>query len=145
MYEETPTCVNSDNWHLVMEFEMNSIRHKQTWDLVKLSKNQHALLCKWVFRLKEMFDSGFWQEYGVEFDKIFSGEIDHPLVSTYVATEDLGLIRLDVKMTFLHGDLEEEIYMEQPKGFVVPDQERIVCRLKKSLYGLKQDPRQWYQ
>jgi ATP-binding cassette subfamily B (MDR/TAP) protein 1 len=49
-----------------------------------------------------------------------------------------------VKTTFLHGDLEEEIYMEQPKGFVVASKERQVCRLKKSLYGLKQAPRQWY-
>ena len=52
-----------------------------------------------------------------------------------VAADNLELIQLDVKMTFLHGDLQEEIYMEQPKGFVATDQEHLVCRLKKSLYG----------
>ena len=62
-----------------------------------------------------------------------------------VAAGNLELIQLDVKMTFLHGDLQEEIYMEQPKGFVVSGQEHLVCRLKKSLSGLKQAPRQWYK
>ena len=54
-----------------------------------------------------------------------------------VATENLELIQLDVKTTFPHGDLKEEIYMEQPKGFVASGQEHLVCRLKKSLYDLK--------
>lgn len=61
-----------------------------------------------------------------------------------MATEDSHLEQLDVKTTFLHGDLEKEIYMEQPQGFKVKGKENLVCRLKKSLYGLKQAPRQWY-
>jgi hypothetical protein len=52
---------------------------------------------------------------------------------------------MDVKTTFLHGDMEEEIYMKQPKGFVVKGKKEMVCKLKKSLYGLKQSPRMWYQ
>jgi len=52
---------------------------------------------------------------------------------------------MDVKITFLHGNLEEEIYMKQPDGFLVEGKEDYVCRLRKSLYGLKQAPRQWYK
>ena len=62
-----------------------------------------------------------------------------------VAVENLHLEQLDVKTTFLHGDLEENLYMIQPKGFIVQGQENLVCKLRKSLYSLKQAPRQWYK
>ena len=65
-------------------------------------------------------------------------------ILSLAAKQDLEVEQLDVKMTFLHGDLEEEIYMEQPEGFVELGKEHLVCRLKKSLYGLKQASRQWY-
>ena len=58
---------------------------------------------------------------------------------------DLELEWVDVKTAFLHGELEEEIYMDQPEGFIVPGKEKFVCKLKRSLYGLKQSPRQWYK
>ena len=61
-------------------------------------------------------------------------------VLSIVATKDLHLEQLDVKTTFLHGDLDEEIYMAQPQGFDVKGKENIVCKLKKSLYGLKKTP-----
>ena len=62
-----------------------------------------------------------------------------------VASLNLELEQMDVKTAFLHGDLHEEIYMEQPEGFKVSEKENLVCKLKKSLYGLKQAPRQWYK
>ena len=61
------------------------------------------------------------------------------------ATFDFEVEQMDVKTTFLHGDLEKEIYMKQPEGFVVKRMKDMVCKLKKSLYGLKQSPRMWYQ
>ena len=65
------------------------------------------------------------------------------LVLGIVAVENLHLEKLDVKTVFLHGDLEEDLYMIQPEGFIVQGQENLVCKLRKNLYGLKQAPRQW--
>jgi hypothetical protein len=66
-------------------------------------------------------------------------------VLALVAHYDMALEQMDVNTAFLHGDLEEQIYMEQPEGFNQPGQEHLVCKLKKSLYELKQSPRQWYK
>ena len=119
---------------------MHSIRANKTWDLVELPKNRCALPCKWVYRLKEMSDStnpmykarlvakGFRQEYGVDFDEIFSPIVKMTtlrLMLSVVAADNLELIQLDVKTAFLHGDLQEEIYMEQLKGFVAPPAKNI--------------------
>ena len=62
-----------------------------------------------------------------------------------IAAENIHLEQLNVTTAFLHGDLDEEIFMAQPKGFEVQDKENLVCKLHKSLYGLKQAPRQWYK
>ena len=67
------------------------------------------------------------------------------LIMAIVAAKDLEIIQLDVKTAFLYGDLQEEIYMAQPEGFVIPGKEEAVCRLIKSLYGLKQASRAWNQ
>ena len=66
------------------------------------------------------------------------------MVQSIATSMDLEVEQLDVKMVFLHGDLEEQIYMQQPEGFVKKGKEHLVCRLKKILYGLKQSPWQWY-
>ena len=89
---------------------------------------------------------GFAQKKGIDFDEIFSLLVKMTsirIVLSIVATEDLHLEQLDVKTTFLHGDLDEEIYMAQPHGFEVKGKENLVCRLKKTLYGLKKAP--WKQ
>ena len=72
----------------------------------------------------------------------------HSSIRTFfsiVAMHDLELELLDVKTAFLYGEFEEEIYMDQPEGFIVPGKNNYVCKLKKSLYSLKQSPRQWYK
>ena len=61
------------------------------------------------------------------------------------ASLDLEIKQMDVKTALLYGDLDKEIYMEQPEGFTVKEKEDYVCKLNKSLYGLKQAPRQWYK
>jgi hypothetical protein len=139
-----------------MESEMNFIRMNGTWDLVKLPRNWKALSCKRVYRLKQVSDSsspkykariiakGFRQEYGVDFDEVFSLVVKMTTLRFLlgvIALEDSEFLQLHVKMTFLHGDLDEEIYMEQPQGFALPGREHLVCRLRKSLYGFKQAPR----
>jgi hypothetical protein len=84
----------------------------------------------------------------VDYNDVFSPVVKHSSTRTFfgiVAMRDLELEQLDVKTAFLHGELEEEIYMDQPEGFIVPGKEDLVCNLKRSLYGLKQSPRQWYK
>ena len=91
---------------------------------------------------------GFSQKKGVDLEEIFSPVVKMSSIRVVLglaASLDLEIEQLDVKTAFLHGDLEEEIYMEQPEGFQVPGKEHLVCRLTKSLYGLKQAPRQWYK
>jgi ATP-binding cassette subfamily B (MDR/TAP) protein 1 len=83
---------------------------------------------------------GFQQEYSMDFDEVFSSVVKMitlRFLFGVVAHEDLELLQLDVKTTFLHGDLDEDIYMEQPQGFASPGREHPVCRLRKSFYGLK--------
>jgi hypothetical protein len=123
-----------------------------------LSAGKRALHNKWVYKLKEedggktwykarLVLKGFAQKKGIDFDEIFSLVFKMTSIRTIlslVAVEDLHLEQLDVKTTFLHGDLEEEIYMQQPQGYEVKEKENLVCRLKKSLYGLNKAPRKWY-
>ena len=87
----------------------------------------------------------FEQKKGIDFDEIFSPVFKMTsilTISSIGASLDLEVEQLDVKTAFLHGDLEEEIYMEQPEGFEVSGMKHMVCKLNKSLYVLKQAPRQ---
>ena len=94
-----------------------------------------------------MVVKGFQQREGIDFTEIFSLVMKLTTsrsVLSIVAADDLHLEQLDVKTAFLHGDLEEGIYMMQPHGYIMSEKEQLVCKLKKSLYGLKQAPRQQY-
>ena len=122
----------------------------QTWDLVQLPKGKKEIGCKWVFAKNEdssgirykarLVAKDYAQKEGIDYNEIFSPMVKHSSVRillALVAQFNLELAQLDVKTAFLHGDLEEEIYMAQPVGFRVVGQQHLVCRLKKSLYGLK--------
>jgi len=91
---------------------------------------------------------GYSQIDGVDFNEVFSPVMKHTFIRVLlvmVAWFDLELKKLDVKITFLHGKLEEQIFLHQSEAFVIEGKEDHVCRLKKkSLHGLKQAPRQWY-
>jgi ATP-binding cassette subfamily B (MDR/TAP) protein 1 len=84
----------------------------------------------------------------IDYSEIFSPVVKLTTIRVVlgiVAAENLHLEQLDVKTAFLHGELEEDIYMQQPEGFAIQGKENQICKLKKSLYGLKQAPRQWYK
>ena len=88
---------------------------------------------------------GYAQREGIDYNEVFSPVVKHSFIRILLAlvTQYLyELNQLDVKTAFLHGNLEEEIYMAQPLGFKVTGKEKLVCKLEKSLYGLKQSPRQ---
>ena len=131
-----------------------------TWELVSLPKGQKPVGSKWVFKIKENADGsierykarivaqGFSQKPHLDYTETFAPVAKFASLQTILAIaaiEDMELHHMDVSSAFLNGDLEEDIYMAQPEGFVEPGQEHLVCHLKKSLYGLKQSPRQWYQ
>lgn len=96
---------------------------------------------------QDWWQEGFTQKEGIDFNEIFSQVVKHSLIRillAMVALFDLELEQMDVKTAYLHGNLEEKILMSQPEGFEEKGHEGYVCLLQKSLYGLKQSPRQWY-
>jgi transposase InsO family protein len=159
-YQDAMQHDQKKQWLEAMQDEMKSLHENHTYDLVKLPKGKRALKNKWVFRCKiepnrsqprykaRLVVKGFSQKKGIDFDEIFSPVVKMSsirVVLSLAAKMNLEIEQLDVKTAFLHGDLEEEIYMEQPEGFSAKGKEHLVCRLKKSLYGLKQAPRLWYK
>ncbi|KAG8489132.1 hypothetical protein CXB51_017197 [Gossypium anomalum] len=122
------------------------------------SNYSEAISCedleKWMFAMQEeiykarLVTKGYSQIPGVDFTDLFSPVVKHSSIRALlgiVAMHDLELEQLDVKTIFLHRELEEDIYMQQPEGFTVSEKENYVCLLKKFLYGLKQSPKQWYK
>uniref|UniRef100_A0A2N9J1S8 Integrase catalytic domain-containing protein n=1 Tax=Fagus sylvatica TaxID=28930 RepID=A0A2N9J1S8_FAGSY len=158
-FQEVQSHKDKQGWMKVMHEEMNSLHKNNTYELVELPKGKKALRNKWVFKLKKdgeklvkykarLVVKGFNKKQGIDFDEIFSPMVKMSSIRVILgltASLDLELEQMDVKTAFLHGDLEEEIYMVQPEGFEAKGKEHKVCRLKKSLYGLKQAPRQWYK
>eukprot|EP00253_Pinus_taeda_P027535 PITA_27535 len=141
-----------------MNEEYHSLLANDTWDLVPLPKGRKLVRCKWVYRTKygpdgkvdkhkaRLVAKGFSQVEGIDYNETFSPVAKMNsirLVLSLAASLKWEVHQMDVKSAFLHGDLHEEIYMEQPIGFIQTDSS-LVCRLKKSLYGLKQAPRAWY-
>ncbi|KAL0434586.1 UNVERIFIED_CONTAM: Retrovirus-related Pol polyprotein from transposon TNT 1-94 [Sesamum radiatum] len=147
-------------WKEAINSEIESIMQNHTWELMDLPPGSTPLGCKWILKRKYKADGsidkykarlvakGFKQKEGLDFFDTYSPVTRITSIRVLIAIAalyDLEIHQMDVKTAFLNGELDEEIYMEQPEGFVVPGQEKKVCRLVKSLYGLKQAPKQWHE
>ena len=147
-------------WQEAAQAEYNALLEHGVWDLAECPADRKPIGCGWVFRIKYKADGtvehykahlvakGFAQKPHLDYTETFAPVVKFASLRTIIAVaamEDLELDSMDISSAFLNGDLDEEIYMSQPEGFAVPGKEHLVCRLKKSLYGLKQSPRQWYQ
>jgi hypothetical protein len=157
-YTEVDVSGDREKWVVAMQEEMQTLQKNGTWDIIRLSIEKKAIHCKWIFKRKEgsspskatrfkarLVAKGFSQIPSIGYNDVFSLVVKHSSIRALlgiVAMHDLELEQLDVKTAFLHDDLEE-IYMDQLEGFIVPGKENFVCKLKKSLYDLKQSPRQW--
>ena len=152
-------ALSHPGWRSAMIEQRDALNENGTWHLVHLPTGKKAIGCRWVFavkvnqdgfvaRLKEcLVAKGYAQTYGVDYSNTFSPVAKMTSVRLFIsqlATHNLDLHQLDIKNVFLHDDLQEEVYMEQPLGFVAQGEIGKVCRLRKSLYNLKQSPRAWF-
>jgi transposase InsO family protein len=157
-YKEAVDSLQSSMWKQAMNEELQSLHEYRTWTLETPPKGTVTIPCKWVYKVKtdargniERFKArivakGFKQRPGIDFDQVWAPVSKHSSLRTLlaiVADKNLELDQLDVKTAFLNGDLEEELWMDQPEGYVQGSQQ-IKCRLHKALYGLKQAPRAWF-
>jgi hypothetical protein len=146
-------------WRMAMLEEMQALDKNNTWVLTTLPPNKKVVGCKWVFTIKQnsegkverykarLVAKGYSQTYGVDYDETFAPVAKMNTIRTLIsvaANRKWKLFQLDVKNAFLHGELQEEVYMEIPPGFNTRETEGKVCKLRKSLYGLKQSPRAWF-
>ncbi|CAA7030339.1 unnamed protein product [Microthlaspi erraticum] len=147
-------------WCEAMDVEIVALEETDTWDVVSLPPDKHCIGCKWVFKIKFLADGsverhkarlvakGYTQEEGVDYNETFSPVVkltSVKLVLALAAVFGLSLTQLDISNAFLNGDLDEEIYMKLPPGYASKQGDlppNAVCKLKKSLYGLKQASRQ---
>ena len=158
-FSQAVESVNSTKWIDAMKDELKSMEQNEVWDLVKLPEGCKRVGCKWVFKTKRdsygnierhkarLVAKGYTQKDGIDYKETFSPVSKKDslrIIMALVAHYDLELHQMDVKTAFLNGNLEEEVYMDQPEGFSVKGKEDMVCKLKRSIYGLKQASRQWY-
>ena len=135
------------------------MKDNDVWDLVPLPEGVKPIGCKWIFKTKRdskgdverykacLVAKGYTQKEGIDYKETFSPvslKDSFRTIMALVAHFDLELHQMDVKTAFLNGDIDETIYMVQLENFVSRDTKRMVCKLKKSIYGLKQASCQWY-
>ncbi|KAJ0466590.1 putative RNA-directed DNA polymerase [Helianthus annuus] len=146
-------------WREAMEKEVKSLQDNGTWTLEELPSGKKAIDSKWIYKIKHRPDGtidrykarlvakGYTQMEGVDYHDTFAPVAKLVTVRTLLALavkKNWFIHQLDVNNAFLHGDLDEEVYMKIPQGFIQENEKRV-CRLRKSMYGLKQASRNWYQ
>jgi len=160
--EVEPICfeqvVGNPKWDNAMDKEMTTLDANATRELVALLEDKKAIGCKWVYEVKHnangfvsryktrLVAKGYAQTYGIDYEETYNPVAKITTVRAIIAmatTKGWSLHQMDVKNVFLHGNLQEKVYMEQPPGYVDQTHPHLVYRLKKTLYGLKQAPRAW--
>ena len=149
---------NAQEWKQAADVEYSALVENKTWDLVDLPTGCQVIGCRWLFKVKHtstgeiekfkgrLVAKGYAQRYGIDYVETFSQVVKFSTIRAllaYAVENDMKIHQMDVITAFLNGDLNEDIYMEQPEGYAVKGKEHLVCKLRKSLYGLKQSPRCW--
>ena len=157
-YEEAMDDIDAHHWVQAMKSELDSIYSNKVWDLVKAPNDIKPVGCNWVYKRKRGIDGkvetfktrlvtkGYTQKEGIDYDETFSSIAmlkSIRILLSIAAHYDYEIWQMDVKTVFLNGNLEEEIYIMQPESFIAKNQEHMVCKLKRSIYGLKQASRSW--
>ncbi|KAJ9566729.1 hypothetical protein OSB04_002695 [Centaurea solstitialis] len=157
-YGEAVSGSESEQWQEAMKAEMQSMYDNQVWELTDLPQHCRAVGRKWVFKKKTDMDGnvhtfkarlvakGFTQTHGIDYDETFSPVAMLKSIRILMAISayfNYEIWQMDVKTAFLNGKLTEDVYMEQPEGFIDPKNPNKVCKLLKSIYGLKQASRSW--
>ncbi|GJU64286.1 putative ribonuclease H-like domain-containing protein [Tanacetum coccineum] len=143
-----------------MQEELLQFKLKKVWILVDLPSGKKAISTKWVFKNKKdersivvknkakLVAQGFRQEEGIDYDEVFAPVSRIEVIRLFLAFASymgFTIYQMDVKSAFLYGTIEEEVYAHQPPGFVDPTHPNKVYKVMKSLYGLHQAPRAWYE
>jgi hypothetical protein len=146
---------DSDQWYKCSDDEIAQLHSEETWELVPCPPDRKPIKSKWVYRIKRdslgnvvkykgrLCACGYSQIHGVDFHDIYSPVVRYKtirLLLTVAANRNMEIHQMDVTGAFLNGHLQEEIYMQQPAGYIDPNHPDSVCKLHKNLYGLKQAP-----
>ena len=153
-------AIVDDNWIIAMQEELNQFERNNVWKLVEKPENYPVIGTKWVFRNKldehgiiirnkaRLVAKGYNQEEGIDYEETYApvARLESiRMLLAHASIMDFKLYQMDVKSAFLNGLIQEEVYVEQPPGFEIPDKPNHVYKLQKALYGLKQAPRAWYE
>lgn len=145
-------ALSDKNWREAMDAEYMALMKNKTWRLVPPQKGRNIIDCKWVYKMKRKVDGtldrykahlvakGFKQRYGIDYEDTFSPVVKAVtirMVLSIAVFRGWSLRQLDVQNAFLHGVLEEEVYLRQPPGYEKSSLPDYVCKLDRALYGLK--------